>query len=93
MKILTLEEVGKILNLTPQTVRKRMMEKALPGTKIGRVWRVPEDALFAFIRNDTPRILSEELAAEIYDMAWADCLASPEKKSPREILESLKWVE
>ena len=46
---LTLKEVAELLQLHPETVRKRTIDGKIPGTQIGEVWRYRKadiDALF-----------------------------------------------
>ena len=48
-KLLTVDEVAQILRVLPKTVRSLLKEGRLPGIKVGRVWRIPEKALRAYI--------------------------------------------
>ena len=50
-RMLTTREVGEILNLPPESIRRLIREKALSGAvRVGlRDYRVPEDALAAFV--------------------------------------------
>ncbi len=53
-ELLTVEEAAAKLKLTPESVRRMLRLKHLPGVKIGaRQWRVPADALKAFIEKGT----------------------------------------
>jgi len=47
--LLTTQEVANILKVTVRTVYSLLESGELPGVKIGRVWRVSEDDLQAFI--------------------------------------------
>ncbi len=47
--LLTIAEVAERLRLTERTVYKLVTAGDLPGHKIGRVWRVDEDDLLAFL--------------------------------------------
>lgn len=44
-KILTADEVAVILRVLPKTVRVLLKDGKLPGVKVGRVWRIREEAL------------------------------------------------
>lgn len=48
-KLLTVDEVAQILRVLPKTVRSLLKEGKLPGFKVGRVWRIPEKSLRAYI--------------------------------------------
>ena len=51
-KVLTVDEVSQILRVLPKTVRSLLKEGKLPGIKVGRVWRIPEQALRAYLRRN-----------------------------------------
>lgn len=53
-RILTVEEVAGILRVKPFTVRQMFREKRLSGFKIGKAWRITEEAL----ENDIDRMKS-----------------------------------
>lgn len=44
--LLTVEQAAQRLNLHPVTVREHLSRGQLRGVKRGRVWRIPESALF-----------------------------------------------
>lgn len=48
-QIYTPEEVAEILKVETQTVRAHLRQGSLKGFKVGRVWRVREDDLKAFM--------------------------------------------
>ena len=47
--LLTTQEVANILKVTVRTVYSLLESGELQGVKVGRVWRVSEDDLQAFI--------------------------------------------
>ena len=51
MKILTADEVSKVLKVSKQTVRALINEGKLPAKKVGRSWRILEEDLHAFMKD------------------------------------------
>ena len=51
MRILTVEEVSKILKVSTQTVRAVINGGELPAKKVGRYWRILEEDLHAFMKD------------------------------------------
>ncbi|QQS25179.1 MAG: helix-turn-helix domain-containing protein [Actinomycetota bacterium] len=43
--ILTAEEVGELLRLSPATIRRLAETGELPGRKLGKVWRFSSQAI------------------------------------------------
>jgi excisionase family DNA binding protein len=50
-KILTIDEASAMLHLNPQVIRDYLRRGKLPGSKIGRHWRILEDELTRFLRS------------------------------------------
>ena len=50
--VYTVQDLSKILNTTPQTVRKYINEGKIQGRKIGRQWLVEEKAVKEFLRGE-----------------------------------------
>lgn len=50
-ELLTVEEVAERLKVHKRTVYRRIKEGSLKAVKLGRLWRVPEDALDRFISS------------------------------------------
>lgn len=48
-QLLTPEEAALQLGITPRTIREWLRNGKLPGVKLGRLWRVKETDLEAFI--------------------------------------------
>lgn len=58
---LTIEEIATRLKLKPKTVREWLRLGRLPGIKAGRLWRVREEDLQAFLqRHQGPQLDSHE---------------------------------
>jgi excisionase family DNA binding protein len=51
-KFYTTEEVAEMLRLNVQTVRNLLLEKRIGGIKIGKEWRVSEEDLTEFIKEN-----------------------------------------
>ena len=49
--VYTVADLSKLLNTTPQTVRKYINEGKIKGRKIGRQWLVDEEAVKEFLRG------------------------------------------
>lgn len=56
MKLYTPEEVGEMLSVKESTVRNWMRNGTMPGIKIGKFWRVPEEALESYLEKKTEEI-------------------------------------
>jgi excisionase family DNA binding protein len=52
-RILTVEETAEVCQVTPRTVYDWLKLGRIPGRKVGKVWRVPEEALLEFMRGET----------------------------------------
>lgn len=50
-KMLTVNEVAERLGLHAHTIRRYIREGKIPAAKFGRVWRVDEEDLRAFIEE------------------------------------------
>lgn len=50
--LLSISDVAEIFNITPATVRRHIKSNDLPHIKIGRLIRVPKDALIACLHGD-----------------------------------------
>ena len=59
-RILTVEQAAEKLQVKPKTVRAWLRAGKIPGRKIGRVYRVPEDELEAYVASG---ILGDESLA------------------------------
>lgn len=49
--VYTVPDLCKLLNTTPQTVRKYISEGRIKGKKIGRQWLVDEEAVKEFLND------------------------------------------
>ena len=50
--VYTVKDLSKLLNTTPQTVRRYISEGRIKGKKIGRQWLVDEDAVKEYLRGE-----------------------------------------
>jgi len=53
--IYTTEQVANLLQIHPLTVLKYLKEGKLKGVKLGRIYRVRESDIEAFLKNQTLR--------------------------------------
>ncbi len=51
-RILTVAEVSKILRIGEKTVRDLLRDGTLPGIKVGKAWRIPEEDFKKYIRGE-----------------------------------------
>jgi excisionase family DNA binding protein len=51
-KLMTPEEVAERLNVTVNTVREWLRAGELTGVKLGRIWRVREEDLKAWVESN-----------------------------------------
>lgn len=62
IKIYTIEELEKILKIPQYSIRKYLREGKLKGSKIGKHWRVTQEQLKDFLKdnsNDANDIISK----------------------------------
>lgn len=52
IKVYTVPEVAKLLNMTPQSVRKYLNEGKIKGTKAGVRWVISEENIKEFLQGD-----------------------------------------
>lgn len=55
LEVLTLDEAAAYLRVCPRTLRLKVSEGVIPGTKIGRVWRFHKQQLEQWIVNASER--------------------------------------
>lgn len=51
-RLMTPEEVAERLAITPKTVRRFLREGRLKAVKVGRLWRVRESDLLAYMKGE-----------------------------------------
>lgn len=51
LKVYTVKEVAQILQTSRQQVRRMIQGEELEAVRVGREWRISEDALKAFLYN------------------------------------------
>ena len=49
--VLTINDVAEILNITPATVRTHIKNNDIPCIKVGRLVRIPKDALIWYLHG------------------------------------------
>lgn len=52
IRYLTIEEAATLLRMHPDTVRRLLREKRLPGKKVGREWRISQEVLDKFLTEN-----------------------------------------
>jgi excisionase family DNA binding protein len=51
-EILTTEQVASLLQIHPKTVYKFAQEGAIPGKKVGGIWRFSKEAIVKFVAGN-----------------------------------------
>lgn len=57
---LTPEEVAELLKVSPKMIMDGLRAGTIPGTKIGKFWRIPKGELEAWLDRNTVRPGREE---------------------------------
>jgi excisionase family DNA binding protein len=60
VRYLTVEEVAEVMRVSKMTVYRLLHSGELPGVRVGRSFRVPQDALDAYLRSSSTVPLPEE---------------------------------
>jgi excisionase family DNA binding protein len=60
VRYLTVEEVAEVMRVSKMTVYRLLHSGELPGVRVGRSFRVPQDALEAYLRSSSTVPLPEE---------------------------------
>lgn len=60
VRYLTVEEVAAVMRVSKMTVYRLLHSGELPGVRVGRSFRVPQDALDAYLRSSSTVPLPEE---------------------------------
>ena len=53
VRYLTVEEVATVMRVSKMTVYRLLHSGELPGVRVGRSFRVPQDALDAYLRSSS----------------------------------------
>ncbi|MGE0542429.1 MAG: helix-turn-helix domain-containing protein [Dehalococcoidia bacterium] len=53
-KAYTIEEVAEVLQVNPRTINRMLDRGELKGFKVGRLWRISQEALDAYMRGEQP---------------------------------------
>ncbi len=59
MRYLTVVEVAEVMRVSKMTVYRLLHSGELPGVRVGRSFRVPADALDAYLRSPVVKPLPE----------------------------------
>ena len=51
-KVYTIEEVAEILKVNPRTINRMLERGEMKGVKVGRLWRISQGALEAYLRGE-----------------------------------------
>ncbi len=60
VRYLTVEEVAAVMRVSKMTVYRLLHSGELPGVRVGRSFRVPQDALDAYLRSSSTVPLPQE---------------------------------
>ena len=60
VRYLTVEEVAEVMRVSKMTVYRLLHSGELPGVRVGRSFRVPQDALDAYLRSSSTVPLPQE---------------------------------
>ncbi|MBN9374467.1 MAG: helix-turn-helix domain-containing protein [Cellulomonas sp.] len=60
VRYLTVEEVAAVMRVSKMTVYRLLHSGELPGVRVGRSFRVPQDALDAYLRSSSTVPLPED---------------------------------
>ncbi len=50
-RMMKVKEVAAVLSFSPRTVHKLIHKGALPASRIGRTWRISEEALAEYLKS------------------------------------------
>lgn len=64
MKVLTVEQAAQQLQVSTKTVYEWLRSGKLPGRKIGKMWRMSEEALVELLRGGGPEHPMETALAQ-----------------------------
>jgi len=63
VRFLTVLEVAEVMRVSKMTVYRLLHAGELPGVRVGRSFRVPQDALDAYLRSSATAVVEDERAA------------------------------
>ena len=61
----TVDEAAKLLSITPRMLRDLLRAKQIEGLKVGNLWRVSEQAMDAFVKDNTTTAVPKLEAAKV----------------------------
>lgn len=60
VRYLTVLEVAEVMRVSKMTVYRLLHSGELPGVRVGRSFRVPQDALDAYLRSSATVLVDDE---------------------------------
>ena len=87
--LLTPLQVAERLQVSEHTVYGWLRSGRLRGEKVGRLWRVPEEAVEAFLRGDEDDQYDDPLTPEEAvesESAWQAYVSGEDKGEPLEVV-------
>ncbi|WP_263729768.1 helix-turn-helix domain-containing protein [Cellulomonas sp. SG140] len=63
VRFLTVLEVAEVMRVSKMTVYRLLHSGELPGVRVGRSFRVPQDALDAYLRSSATAFVDDEGSA------------------------------
>ena len=73
-RILTVEQASDLLQLKAETLRTYLRKGIVPGRKIGKAWRISEEALRLWLQSATPPDRGQPVQTESERLALIDQL-------------------
>ena len=62
VRYLTVLEVAEVMRVSKMTVYRLLHSGELPGVRVGRSFRVPQDALDAYLRSSATVVVKDDRA-------------------------------
>ena len=62
VRYLTVLEVAEVMRVSKMTVYRLLHSGELPGVRVGRSFRVPQDALDAYLRSSATVVVEDDRA-------------------------------
>lgn len=67
VRFLTVLEVAEVMRVSKMTVYRLLHSGELPGVRVGRSFRVPQDALDSYLRSSATAFVDDEASARRED--------------------------
>jgi len=52
---LTPEQVAELLNVTRETIYRKLRKGEIPAARVGKVWRISRETIDRMLRGENPR--------------------------------------